>query len=183
MLLISHIYHFFFSLSLSWQSGFREPNNDLINNANSCHGFCRWHLICVEITSQSAIIKQLVPKLRKQPRFPLLPLIFCNKGKKKKMHRSRQCHSRLNQASRRDSPCMSVLGLKSYSLMTPYHFKPYLVCKSETKLFLCHPPLFFFFFGRVQFLDCIARDKDKGGYGDNFWGQWTVDFQRGGGCH
>lgn len=95
------------------------------------------------------------------------------------MHRSRQCHSRLNQASRRDSPCMSVLGLKSYSLMTPYHFKPYLVCKSETKLFSVSPPSFFFSFFWPSSI--FARDKDKGGYGDNFWGRWTVDFQRGGG--
>lgn len=55
-----------------------------------------------------------------------------------KICHSRQCHSQLNQVSRREPPCVSVSGLKSYSLMTPYHFKPYLVCKSETKLFLCH---------------------------------------------
>lgn len=39
--------------------------------------------------------------------------------------------------------------------MTPHHFKPYLVCKSETKLFLG------FSFFQVQILACVAWGRDK----------------------
>lgn len=58
--------------------------------------------------------------------------------------------------------------------MIPCHFKPYLVCKSETKLFFVA-----LFSSKFIFLDCIACDRDKEGYGDNFWGEGTADFKTG----
>lgn len=59
------------------------------------------------------------------------------------------------------------------ALITPYHFKPYLVCKSETKLFL-----WFSFFPSSNFGWHSLRLEIRRGYGNNFWEQWTLELKR-----